>query len=121
MARFGKSFTWVFFVVSSVCLGQEVTVVPSKRTGIYGVGERVAGTVSDPKSTSNRDKYSYKIKKNNYEVIQSGDITLTSGKATLETTVSEPAMLYVEVTPPASQKNVVAGAAVAPTRLRPAV
>lgn len=119
MARFRKSFTLLLLAVGSTCFAQEVTVAPSKPTGIYDLGERVAWTVSAPKTTSDPRSYSYKIKKNNSEVLTSGDIDLTSGAATIETSLNDPAMLYLEVTSPGSDKKVTAGAAVAPTKLQP--
>jgi len=67
------------------------------------------------------DGFSYALKKNNSEVIQSGDLALASGRATIETTLNEPAMIYVEVSPRGGKPCAVAGAAVAPTQLQPSV
>ena len=46
-------------------------------------------------------------------------IDLSSGRATIELTLDEPAMLYLEVTPPQG-KGSVAGTAIAPEKLTPA-
>src|SRR5215218_8053989 len=47
--------------------------------------------------------YRYTIKKNNAQTIASGALEFTDGKATIETSLSEPGMVYVEIdtiTPP---------------------
>jgi cephalosporin-C deacetylase len=100
---------------------QSPTVAPFNKTGIYDLGEKAGWTLKMPDgATSPAGKYTYTIKKNNAVAIQSGEVDLSSRAATIEVSVNEPAMLYMELTPP-SGKPMVFGAAVAPTKLKPAV
>jgi cephalosporin-C deacetylase-like acetyl esterase len=103
---------------------QQLNIVPFHSTGIYRLGEKAGWTVSLPKdAAAPAPKYNYEIKTNNFAVIKTGTLDLTSGSATIEATLEEPAMLYVTVTaegaPPASAIHL--GAAVAPTQLKPSV
>jgi cephalosporin-C deacetylase-like acetyl esterase/lysophospholipase L1-like esterase len=73
-------------------------------------------------------QYTFTAKKNNLEVIETGHLDLSGGKANIELTLNEPAMVYVEISPasmPAAdadkEKPIVAGAAVAPEKLQPSV
>jgi cephalosporin-C deacetylase len=69
------------------------------------------------------------VKKNNQDVIATGTLDLSSGRARIEVTLKEPAMVYVEVTPRDAQASTAGampqpqalGAAVAPEKLRPSV
>jgi cephalosporin-C deacetylase-like acetyl esterase len=95
---------------------QQIIFTPFHKSGIYELGER-AGWAVEGSGT-----YSYEIRKNNRDVIQTGTLNLQSGSPTIETTVSEPAMLYVELLPaaaPGSPKHL--GAAIAPWKLQPSV
>lgn len=100
------------------------TFTPYHANGIYDLHEKVGWTVSLPAgSTAPAGPYTYSIKKNNYgSPLKTGNIDLTSGSATIETTVDEPAMLFVQVSPPntTGRRGVInLGAAVAPTKLQP--
>jgi cephalosporin-C deacetylase len=93
---------------------QSLTLTPFKPSGIYGLGEKAGWNVSAPTDAS----YSYTVKKNNLEVIKSG--TLAAGQASsIEVTLDEPAMLYVEITSskPDAPPQVV-GAAIAPGQMQ---
>jgi cephalosporin-C deacetylase-like acetyl esterase len=98
----------------SAAPAQQLSFTPFHKNGIYEVGERAGWTVSG----STPGKYGYTIKTNNLDVIQKGTLDLTSGTATIEAIVSEPAMLYVEV---AAEPAIHLGAAIAPEKLRPSV
>jgi cephalosporin-C deacetylase-like acetyl esterase len=103
---------------------QQLSFVPFHSTGIYRLGEKAGWTVSLPKDTAApAAKYTYDIKTNNFDTIKTGTLDLSSGSATIEATLEEPAMLYVTVSaegaPPASAVHL--GAAVAPTQLKPSV
>ena len=103
--------------------GDALLLTPRNKSGIYDVGQSVAWTVSPaetPATAPSIEKCSFVIRKNNADTIKSGEIDLSKGPATIETTCDEPAMLYLEVTTP-SKAKVVAGAAVAPTKLAPIV
>lgn len=94
-----------------------IVVTPFHITGDYSLGERAGWNVRvDPGVTGLAH---YTIKKNNQDVVKSGDIDLATG-GTIEVTLNESAMLYMELTPP-SGKSSIFGAAVAPTMLRPVV
>src|SRR5689334_22463180 len=98
-------------------------LVPFKSSGIYEEGEIVGWMVHRPAAPGVKTlKYKYSVKKNNAEVIASGQLNLTDGEQRIQLQVSEPAMLYVEVAPVEganAQTSAVAGAAVAPTKLMP--
>ncbi len=99
------------------------SLVPFKASGIYEEGETVGWTVHRPEARGVKTlKYKYAVKKNNAEVIASGQLDLTGGDQRIELQVGEPAMLYADVTPVEganAENSAVAGAAVAPTRLKP--
>jgi cephalosporin-C deacetylase len=99
---------------------QQLSFVPFHSTGIYRIGEKAGWTVSLPNDTA-AAKYTYEIKKNNFDVLKTSTLDFSSGSATIETTLQEPAMLYVTVTaegaPPTSAVHL--GAAVAPAQLKP--
>src|SRR5256885_13484065 len=69
---------------------------PLKPTGIYEFGEPVGWTVT-PGNAALAGKWKFVIRKNNLKPIDSGEIDLNSGPATIQTTCDEPAMLYLEL------------------------
>jgi len=106
---------------------QQLTLTPYKASGTYGVGEKVGWTVNlSPGSTLTGD-YTYTVKKNNQDVIKTGKLDLTTGRATIEVTLAEPAMIYVQISTPGggsvprSSGSIAVGAAVAPEKLLPSV
>jgi len=108
--------------LASLADAQQLTFVPFHSSGIYRTGEKAGWTVSLPKdAAAPTAKYSYEIKKNNFDVIRNGALDLSSGSTTIEETLQEPAMIYVTVSaegaPPASAVHL--GAAIAPTQLKP--
>jgi cephalosporin-C deacetylase len=116
------SLVSIALLLASLAEAQQLTFVPFHNTGIYRLGEKAGWTVSAPKDASTPTaKYTYEIKKNNFDVIKTGTLDFAAGTATIEATVQEPAMLYVTVTaegaPPTSAVHL--GAAVAPTQLKP--
>jgi cephalosporin-C deacetylase len=97
---------------------QEIIFTPFHKTGIYELGERAGWTAEGAGS------FRYEIRKNNRDVIQTGTLDLASGTPTIEATVNEPAMLFVEVLPTGSATLLSAvhlGAAIAPWKLEPSV
>jgi cephalosporin-C deacetylase len=131
---------------------EQLNFKPFHENGIYELGERVGWTVAVPEgSAATVGSYRYVMKKNNSDVTRTGVIDLSSGSTTIETTLSEPAMLYVEVTPnapvaaaaqdenaataqtagvlgsaqpasrPARDTSIYLGAAIAPAKLQPSV
>ncbi len=102
----------------------QLTLVPDHASGIYKTGDNVGWTVTPIEgSTAPTTSYKYTAKKNNAEVVKSGELDLASGKARIELQLAEPAMVYVEIKPAAESssdsKPIVAGAAVAPDQLKP--
>jgi cephalosporin-C deacetylase-like acetyl esterase len=96
-------------------------VTPYRASGIYALREKAGWTVTIPTgATVHEGGLAYVIKKNNQVVIQSGTLDLSSGNGRVEVTVNEPAMLFMELTPPGG-KPMAFGAAIAPTQLRPVV
>jgi hypothetical protein len=67
---------------------------------MYDVGERAGWTVTlPPDAAAATGNYTYVIRKNNVDTIKTGALDLTHGAGTIETTLGESAMLYVEVNP----------------------
>ena len=100
----------------------QLSVTPFKPTGIYDIGEKVGWTITPPAAVAHpATVYNYVIRKNNLDVISSGKIDLSSGRATIETVLNEPAMVYVQVREADATKgqSINLGAAVAPSKLQP--
>ena len=109
---------------------QHPTFTPDRATGIYAPGERVGWTVTLPGGRA-AAPYTYTIRRDGGEVLATGSLDLRRGRARIETSYQNPAMLLVEVKPPAPDTTfgnrstggpgrVLLGAAVAPTRIQPA-
>jgi cephalosporin-C deacetylase len=112
---------------------QQLTFTPDRESGIYGAGERVGWTVARParsRAAANA-AYEYTVRRNGGEVISTGRFDLRRGRARIETTLAEPAMVLVEVRPVVADSafgsrstggpgRVLLGAAVDPTGIRPA-
>lgn len=114
----------VVAAMASACSAQQLTLVPDHPTGIYSLGESVGWTVTQPNSSDRANSnYSFTAKKNNFDLIKSGELDLATGPARIELKSSEPAMIYLEVVPKSdglsNVKPIVAGAAVAPEQLKP--
>ncbi|MGA2541852.1 MAG: acetylxylan esterase [Verrucomicrobiota bacterium] len=119
-------------------LAQRLTLTPHDKTGIYDLGEKAGWTVTlaggAPAPSGN---YTYTIKKNNQAEIKSGELDLSTGSANIDISLNEPALLYVQVMPPAGggaatnsdgappsrgrggRGGMVVGAAIAPAKLQP--
>jgi len=102
---------------------QKATLTPLKPSGIYGLGERAGWTVTLPAGTPvPAGGFTYALRENDLALLKSGTLDLAAGPATVGATVNEPAMLYLTVSPAAApEERSVAGAAVAPEQLQPAV
>ena len=109
---------------------QQPTFTPDHADGIYAAGEKVGWTVTLPKGAS-PVAYRYVIRRNGGDSLSSGTLKFSKGRARIETALAEPAMLLVEVTPPAPDSTfgdkstggpgrIRLGAAVAPTGIVPA-
>ena len=122
--RAGVAAFVLVLVAARVCSAQQLRFTPYKPGGIYAVGEKVGWTVEPAPGAQPSAAYTYAVRKNNQEVIKTGTLDLSGGRAAIEATLEEPAMVYVQVTAaeaagqgPAA--SMALGAAVAPERLRP--
>lgn len=104
-------------LAASLANAQQLSFTPFHKNGIYELGERAGWNVTLAPGAPDTGKYSYTIKKNNSEKIAEGTLDFSSGGATIETTLSEAAMLYVEVS--GNGPAIHLGAAVAPSQLQP--
>lgn len=108
-----------------------VTMVfePFHANGIYKIGERAGWTIHSLLGAG-YTRFNYELKENNLTVLKSGTVDLSSGQATIETSLDHPGMLYLRlsfigapdpagpVTPQELDKMTV-GAAVAPEQIKP--
>ncbi len=111
----------LWLVLAQLCAAQQLLLTPFKPSGIYALGERAGWSVALPAAAADAPSYSYTIRKNNFDLIKTGKLDL-SQPATIEVSLNEPAMLYVEVrsSDPAAKVHVL-GAAIAPEKLQPVV
>jgi len=103
---------------------QPLSCTPFHSSGIYQTGEPAGWSVALAPDAGPERKFTYVIRKNNLDPIKSGTLDLSSGPASIEATINEPAMLYVEVKPESggAENSVIhLGAAVSPEKLRPSV
>ena len=100
----------LFLGATSFAQAQQPTFTPFHSNGIYSPGEKVGWTISLPAgAVAPAARYTYTIKTNDMDVIGTGSFDLSTGRATIETTVDVPAMLHVTVdnaTPPPSRLSV---------------
>lgn len=122
---FGRSSAGclALLLMASTATAQQPVFTPFRDTGIYALGETVGWTVTlPPGAVAPPVGYRYTISKNNSETIKTGTIDLSRGRTTIEATLDEPAMVYVQVgTDRDADRPVALGAAVAPSRLSPSV
>jgi cephalosporin-C deacetylase-like acetyl esterase len=109
---------------------QQLTFTPYHVNGMYELHERVGWTVGVPAGQTAGGTYTYTVKRDGLAVIGSGTLDLSSGHATIVTSLDQPGMLLVEVRPPAGTTGfhgasksevgrVLLGAAVAPRQIKP--
>jgi len=103
---------------------------PFHANSIYEANERAGWTIHGLLGAS-YTRYNYELRENNFTVLKSGVLDLSSGIDTIETRLNHPGMLYLRlsfigapdpagpVTPQELDKMTV-GAAVAPEQIRPA-
>ncbi len=110
------------------------TFTPDHASGIYAAGARVGWTVTRPAVAPGgayASAYTYTVRRDGATVVGSGSLDLTGGRARIETSSAEPAMLLVEVRPARPDSTfgdrstggpgrVLLGAAVAPNGIRAA-
>ena len=107
---------------------QQPTFTPDHPDGIYRAGERIGWTVTPPKGAKAAGPYRYVVRRFGADSIGAGTVTLVKGRGRIETSLAAPAMVIVEVTPPAGVSDfgnestggkgrVRLGAAVEPTKI----
>src|SRR5918998_1673426 len=87
-------------LAAHLCPAQQPTFTPYKASGIYAVGEKVGWTADLPAGAARSAVYTYAVRKNNQHVLKTGTLDFSSGRANIETTLGEPAMVYVQITAP---------------------
>ncbi len=129
--RFLATCLWLVALTSSASTSStpELSVEPFDSSGIYELGEKVGWTLAlSAPASSGAPAFTFTIKKNNFDVIAAGPLVFTNGRASIETRLDDPALLYVEVQPAGSTPTkdraetpgrLVLGAAVAPGSIRP--
>jgi len=110
---------------------QELAITPYRDSGTYGVGERVGWIIAPADRSTARGRYRYLIKRDGLTPVDSGTLDLSGGTAVIETSLSEPGMVLVEVRRADGSQalhgrsraeigRVLLGAAVAPRDIEPA-
>jgi cephalosporin-C deacetylase len=83
---------------SGAAQAESLNFTPYRANGIYALGEKLGWTVTAaPGSPATAGSYNYTVATNNWDVIAKGSFDLSSGTATIETSVDHPAMVYVSV------------------------
>jgi cephalosporin-C deacetylase-like acetyl esterase/lysophospholipase L1-like esterase len=102
---------------------QELVITPFRSSGIYALGDTVGWSVSlrAEAGAAPSGGYTYTVRKNNLDLLKSGSLDLASGRATIELSLDEPAMIFAQITPVSGGKQIDLGAAVAPERLAPSI
>ena len=72
--------------------------------------------ISSPAAAASSTTYTYTAKKNNQDVIKTGTIDLSASRATIEVSMNEPGMLYVQITREGGSPMTV-GAAIEPRKI----
>jgi len=123
----GANFALILLLVTApLCSAQQLTLTPFNPSGIYGIGQKVGWTASLPSGAAPGGDFKFIVKKNNFETIKTGTLDFSSGSATIEVTLNEPAMVYVQISSPANTVTngaaqaggLAVGAAVAPESLQ---
>ncbi len=116
-----------------VLSAQDLVATPYDKTGIYRRGDVVGWTVAVAGGQqASPGLYAYKVMQNGALQIGAGTLNLATGAQTIETRMNVPGMVIVDITPPANamqpfgnnstggRGRVRLGAAVDPTRIKPA-
>lgn len=117
---------WAFFAPAAPSQQPaDLKFTPYHADGVYAVKETVGWTLHLPQDVAvPAGPYTYTVKKNNFgPPLKTGTLEMKD-KAVIETSLDEPGMIYVQVTPPAGggrggPRLIALGAAVAPTKIAP--
>ena len=117
--RFATTAAMALLVVVRTSSAAPPAFTPFHANGIYAVGERVGWTLVAPDGCPTpAGGYRYTIRKNNADTIGAGTLDPAGGATTIETSLAEPGMVFVQVDT-GDAHSVTLGAAVAPTSLAP--
>ncbi|HWA85881.1 MAG TPA: acetylxylan esterase [Opitutus sp.] len=122
MSRFPRPLVCsavVLFVASA--FAQPLKLTPLQASGIYATGEEVGWNVAvEPDAKLPAEGLAWTVKENNFTLLKSGVLHPADAPAPITVTLDHPAMVYLEIAPAEKGgKPMAAGAAVAPTKLRP--
>lgn len=88
-------------VVAPSLHAQQLVVTPDVRSDIYPVGVRIGWTIAVAEGQrASAGAYQYVVKENGARIIGSGALDLAGGPARVETSLSSPGMVIVEIAPP---------------------
>jgi cephalosporin-C deacetylase-like acetyl esterase len=104
-------------------MGQQIVLTALNNTGVYRIGETVGWHIEvggeNPASVT---QATYLLKRNGLTLYKEGTLDLSSGKASIETSLDAPGAVLLEIrTGDSPQQRSLAGALVAPDRLKPSV
>lgn len=100
----------------------QVVFTPFKAGSIYELGEPLGWNVTlAPGVTKASQNYSFSVHLNNGDGMAGGTLDLSKGTAVILLRLSQPSMVRVVVTGSEDQTTLVLGAAMAPTKIEPAV
>jgi cephalosporin-C deacetylase-like acetyl esterase len=104
-------------LLAGASFAAEIGATPAHADGIYRAGEQVSWRISAPGA----DAVHAVVKVNGAKPIWDGDVKLDAGSGVLSTSLSEPGMLYVELSAKAGGKSekLAVGAAVSPLEIKP--
>lgn len=113
---------------------QRLVATPYDPSGIYAAGKTVGWTIAlAAGQQASTGEYAYVVKENGGPTIKSGSLDLSKGPVKIETSLTSPGMVRVEIHPPSGAKQafgnintggagvVVLGAAVDPTKIQPVI
>ncbi len=109
-------------LATSICLAQEIILTPQKAGGAYGIGEKIHWQVElKGEGAANVPALRYMLKKGGLTVMREGKIDLAAGPGVLEASLDEPGTILAEVEAslPAKKIKALAGAVVAPDKIKP--
>ncbi len=100
-----------------------VSVLPDKKDGVYKIGETITWNLTvTSRATTRYTSAHYILKKCGMTVFKEGDIDLSSGSATIQSSLDEPGTIMVEVHRGASRTRIgLGGAAIAPEQIKPSL
>lgn len=101
---------------------QKIVITPAKASCVYDIGEPIAWKVEvTGDNASSIKQVNYALKECGLKIIKHGVLDLSSGSASLDTSLSEPGTVLLVITTTIADKpvRVLAGAAVAPSKVQP--